>query len=355
MSALYQRSVEIILANQAPTGAYIASPNFPTYHYSWFRDGTYIAYAMDIVGEHESARRFHDWGASIIAARAGLIGRALGRRERKERLACQDYLHTRYTLDGRETSESWPSFQLDGFGTWLWGVNQHLVLTGLDALPPKWREAMELLAPYLAALWDYPSYDQWEEGPDRIHVYTLVALYGGLQAAARLLSRPEWDDTAKTIRDFVLASGIVDGHLVKDIGTDAVDGALVAAATPYRMFAPADPLMLATAARVEAQLRREDGGVHRYAEDTFYGGGEWTLLTAWLGWYYAEVGQPARARELLSWAEAQANERGELPEQVPQSLNDPDSYQPWVERWGPVAQPLLWSHAKHLILRSVLE
>jgi len=352
---LFRRSIEIILANQAPTGAYIASPNFPTYHYAWFRDGTYIAYAMDAAGEHESARRFHDWAAGIITARASQIRNALERREKGERLSSRDYLHTRYTLDGRETTEIWPNFQLDGFGAWLWGVSQHLALAGLEAPPPKWREAIELLASYLAVLWDYPCYDQWEEGPDHTHVYTLVTTYAGLQASAMLLNRREWADTAERIRSFVLVDGVVDGHLVKDIGTEAVDGALVAASTPYGMFLPDDSLMRATVARIEAGLRKEGGGVHRYKEDTFYGGGEWILLTAWLGWYYVEAGEMKRARELLAWVEAQTNERGELPEQVPRSLNDPDSYQPWVRRWGPIAQPLLWSHAKYLILRSVLK
>ena len=354
MSTLFQRSVEIILANQAPSGAFIASPSFPTYHYSWFRDGTYIAYAMDVVGQHDSARRFHDWGASIIAARASHIHKTLERRERGEQLSSQDHLHTRYTLDGQEATESWPNFQLDGFGTWLWGVGQHVTLVGLKTLAPQWQQAMELLAAYLNALWDYPSYDQWEERGDRIHVYTLAAIYGGLRAASHALKHPEWKETAERIRSFVLAHGVTDGHLTKDIGTEAVDGGLVAASTPYGMFMPDDPLMCATATRIEVDLRKEGGGIHRYRADTFYGGGEWVLLTAWLGWYYVEAGEPERARELLAWVETQANERGELPEQVPRSLNDPDFYQPWVRRWGPIAQPLLWAHAKYLILRSVL-
>lgn len=33
------------------------------------------------------------------------------------------------------------------------------------------------------------------------------------------------------------------------------------------------------------------GGVHRFPEDTYYGGGEWLLLSCWLGWYNASVGR----------------------------------------------------------------
>ena len=46
---LYHRSIDIIKENQAASGAYVASPSFPTYHYCWLRDGSYIAYAMDSV------------------------------------------------------------------------------------------------------------------------------------------------------------------------------------------------------------------------------------------------------------------------------------------------------------------
>ena len=60
MIDLYRRSIQIILENQSGSGAYIASPHFPTYHYCWFRDGAFCAYAMDLAGERESAARFHD-------------------------------------------------------------------------------------------------------------------------------------------------------------------------------------------------------------------------------------------------------------------------------------------------------
>ncbi len=43
---------------------------------------------------------------------------------------------------------------------------------------------------------------------------------------------------------------------------------------------------------------------------------------------------------------------GELPEQVPPLLH-PDHYDRWTEKWHAPAQPLLWSHAMYLTLRSV--
>ncbi len=95
-------------------------------------------------------------------------------------------------------------------------------------------------------------------------------------------------------------------------------------------------------------------GRQRYVGDTYYGGGEWVLLAAWLGWYYIEAGEWERARELLRWVEAQADADGHLPEQVSEHLLAPDRFAEWEARWGPVAKPLLWSHAMYLILHHNL-
>lgn len=110
-----------------------------------------------------------------------------------------------------------------------------------------------------------------------------------------------------------------------------------------------------TLAKIERDLHRPGGGVYRYADDVYYGGGEWILLTAWLAWVYAELDRLDEARTLLSWVEAQAAPDGALPEQVPEHRLHPDEYRPWVERWGPIACPLLWSHAMDLILKTRLE
>jgi GH15 family glucan-1,4-alpha-glucosidase len=74
------------------------------------------------------------------------------------------------------------------------------------------------------------------------------------------------------------------------------------------------------------------------------------LLAGWLGWYQGEVGKSDQAKRLLQWIEEQADATGEMPEQVPATLNNANYLAPWVERWGPIAKPLLWSHAMYVIL-----
>src|ERR1041384_3554231 len=187
MNELYQRSIEIILENQSANGAYIASPNFPTYRYCWFRDGSFIAYAMDLAGQHESAHRFHHWVAERVNERKDLVHKSLAKARSGESLIEAELLHTRYRLDGMDGEPgNWPNFQLDGFGTWLWALNEHQKVNPEVSLSNELLAASELVADYLSELWSLPCYDCWEEFPDHIHPHTLAAIYGGLRAHAEL-------------------------------------------------------------------------------------------------------------------------------------------------------------------------
>jgi len=114
-----------------------------------------------------------------------------------------------------------------------------------------------------------------------VHPYTLAAIYGGLRALTSSLGLDdEWRAALTAIQAYVLEQGVHDGRLVKSIGNLAVDASLIGVTTPYRLLEPHSPLMRATVACIETNLRREGGGVHRYVADTYYGGGEWVLLTA---------------------------------------------------------------------------
>ena len=458
MPDLRDHSIEIIRRHQAPSGAYVACPTFAPYRFCWLRDGTFTAYAMDRAGHHDSARRFYLWVDSVLRREAGRVDRIA------DLLACgqapdhRDMPPTRYRIDGVPEEDKWPNFQLDGYGTWLWGLAEHVAMTGDTTLLEQARKSVDLTIRYLSLCWKMPNYDCWEEFGDRLHPATLACLYGGLAAAGRLLAcggaaaqvvgvsevpkTPRTACTAHTgpairavessrradvaeaveaaeaihatqatcatravdvawaahadhaahaapsayaahaahaahaaralgapgasndpnasgiaglaesIREYILDHGVAQGRFVKSLGNPSIDASLLWLAMPFAVVEPSDPLMLSTVEEIERRLYHS--GVHRYPEDTYYGGGEWPLLACWLGWYYCRAGRPASAAPIVDWVERCANERGELPEQVSDHVNDPTYLPVWQERWGPVATPLLWSHAMYLVLLDEL-
>ncbi|HEY6963496.1 MAG TPA: glycoside hydrolase family 15 protein [Gaiellaceae bacterium] len=282
---LAKRSVEVILAGQSPSGAYVACPRFDNYRYSWLRDGCFIADAMREAGEVASCDRFLDWCARIVMR------------------SPSGPFDARYTLDGEPDPSEWPKRQIDGWGLFLGTIRRRA--------SSRWEVPAQQVAQWLEDVWGEPSVDWWEER-EGLHAATLWCVGNGLQS----------DEIRRAALDHA---------------RDRCDGSLLFIGTPDLV------------AWVEETLVSPGGGVWRNLDDEYYGGGEWLLLTAMLG-----LAKPERAEECLRWIEEHATPDGLLPEQVQDHLLRPDLYQPWVERWGEPASPLLWSHAMHLRLHHAL-
>ncbi|MFJ2633730.1 glycoside hydrolase family 15 protein [Streptomyces sp. NPDC087422] len=353
---LARRSLEVITAHQAASGAYPACPGYEVYRYSWFRDGSFVAEAASRYGATGSADAFHRWCANVITDRASRIERIIAVRAAGGQPAEADLLPTRYTLDGADTGDvGWWDFQTDGYGTWLWALTEHLRRHGGDPAP--YREAIRLTVGYLAATWDLPCYDWWEESKEHRHGATLGAIRGGLAAvgAAGLDTAGRCGPTVTRIDALVREQGLYGGGLAKWLGGAAVDASLLACLTPFGSVDPAGPVARATLAAIERDLVEPEGGVHRYLQDVFYGGGQWPVLAGLLGWHYARVGRTGDALRELEWIASRSTADGLLPEQAPGvRLLAPEHLAEWEERWGPNATPLLWSHAMYLILAHEL-
>ncbi|MFG1705159.1 glycoside hydrolase family 15 protein [Nonomuraea sp. M3C6] len=353
--SLVAHSLDVIKSLQSPTGAYPASPTFSAYRgYSWLRDGAFIAEGVSRHGDVAGADAFHAWSARVVGDRAGQVDTLVSRAARGEVIPVAEMLPTRFTLDGADGNDDWWDFQLDGYGTWLWALREHAVRHG-SAVPEK---GVRTAARYLTAFWHLPCYDWWEEHVEQRHVATLGAIHAGLGAALALgaLSAPESAAAAEAVEGIaalVEREGLVSGRLTKWLGSEAVDADLLACVEPFGLYPAGHPVGAATVTAVERQLAR-DGGVHRYLADTFYGGGRWVLLAGFLGWNHARAGRPDEALRYLEWMAAQATPDGDLPEQVSDLLLAPERLQEWLDRWGPVATPLLWSHGMYLILAGEL-
>jgi isomaltose glucohydrolase len=357
LAALAVASHRIITSHQHAGGAYPASPDFSAYAgYSWLRDGAFTAEGISRYGDVDSAGRFHDWVARTLARRRSQVDGLVRAVAEGRTPARSDMLPTRFTFAGEDGTDEWWDFQTDGYGTWLWSVvtfaRRHGV--GLD----RWRVGVEVGVDYLVTFWDSPCFDWWEEHAEHRHVSTLAAIHGGLAAvlSAGVLDPARTQAVAAVltqVRDLVCREGVADGHLTKWLGTDAVDGSLPAAVVPFGLVSDHDPVAEGTLRAVADQLD-VDGGVHRFRADVFYGGGQWLLLSALLGWNLAARGDRSGALRLLRWVAAHATVDGQLPEQVTDHLLHPETRQEWVDRWGTVADPLLWSHGMYLILADEL-
>ncbi|MDQ1545449.1 MAG: isomaltose glucohydrolase [Actinomycetota bacterium] len=353
LRALATSSIELIERLQDASGAYPASPTFSAYRgYSWFRDGAFIADAMSSAGRVASATAFFDWCSSIVLARRERIEDIVGRAAAGNPAPDREMLPTRFTLDGADGDDEWWDFQLDGYGTWLWAVVEHARRHRIDL--DRWAPALVLTVDYLLSSWSRPCFDWWEESADRVHVSTLGCISAGLRSVAgsdvidptRLAqSTAVVDEIVATIRE----RGSSDGHLTKWLGSTDVDASLLAMISPLDVVPVSDPLGLNTVATIERDLA-QDGGVHRYRRDTFFGGGQWPLLTCFLGLADAARGSHDLAMDRLRWAASTADADEQLPEQVGWHLLDPTRVDEWTAKWGPVARPLLWSHAMYVRL-----
>ncbi len=349
---LIQHSIETILRNQEKNGAYAASPAFSQYGYSWMRDGSFIAYGMLLRGEDASTQRFLRWAAEAINnSGISLEGITVARKEGRPPRQGECF-PARYTLSGELPDDEWPAFQTDGYGGWLWVLVEWMKKVGADSIPSWARTAVDTTVRYLERTWDLPTFDAWEENSSGIHPATLACLYGGLQAVASY--GYETSDLTAAIRNLALSRLTERGTLPKYIGSDEVDASLIWATVPFGMVRPDDPVMLNTITAIESDLK-VDGGLKRYESDTYYGGGRWLLLTAWYGWYYAIRGDRKTAEEAARWVEAQTLPNGDMPEQNMDTAVDVEKVASWTEAWGPVATPLLWSHAMYLVLTHALE
>ena len=351
------RSIDLIRATQAPSGAYLASPTFPIYRYCWLRDGAFIADAMSRLGEVASAEAFFAWCARIVVDRRARIETLVDDRRAGRSIPAEAWLDCRYTSDGQEVPGEWGSFQLDGYGIWLWALDGHLRRHRCTIDP--YAEAVVLTARYLAAAWAEPCYDWWEERPGHRHLPTLAAVAAGLRAANGYATLPEAFRERSAVARVEIESTIARdatrlGRLARSIGDDEVDASLIAVSTPFEVLDRRDPLMVATIQAIERDLVHGHG-VHRYRADRYYGGGEWPLLAGFLGWHLLRCGDRDRALGALRWIASGATEDGALPEQDDSCLLDPSGEAEWIARWGPPARPLLWSHAMFLTLATELD
>lgn len=377
---LLAKSVDVIIANQHESGSFPASPSFPQFQYCWLRDGMYTAQAALLAGYQEEAKKFYRWVNVTLVKHKGKIETLKKKIKGNESLSSEDFLPARFTMDGdieqevtqdhpfffikwpeiyslggMDSGKTWPNFQTDCYGAWLWGLADYVKTTNDLELLEECKQSIELTVEYLQLTWAMPCFDPWEEYGKQRNVATLGCIYGGLDAINNFYSNVNTSNTLTQIKTTLLGARLPDSSFPKYIGTDEVDANSLWLAHPFNVFDKKDPSIIATVKRIESELL-VNGGVKRYLKDVYYGGGKWIILTCWLGMYYADTCQYEKAIETLKWVESQADDNKFFPEQSLEDLNFPEFKDEWEAKWWAESpSPLLWSHAMYIMLVEKLK
>jgi GH15 family glucan-1,4-alpha-glucosidase len=338
-----------MLASQRASGALAASPDFSQYQYCWLRDGSFIAYALDRAGEEDASARFHLWCASSIDSIAPMMNAAIERARLGKPIDPNEMPPARFSFEGLVVKDDWPNFQIDGYGTWLWSLHEHLKRSREGAPPEELAPAVERVARYLVEVGTAPCFDVWEENGGSVHTATLGCVYAGLVAASAMLANQGLRDRAEAVRSAVLEHARRAGRFQKSNDDPQVDAALLWLCEPFGLCDRLEPAFVQTAGEVSTELEL-DGGIRRYPADTYFGGGAWPVLTASLGWYRASTGDLDEASRRRRWIAERFDSDGRLGEQFGGEHRDPDKYDEWVRRWGLPARDLAWSHAMFVVL-----
>lgn len=177
----------------------------------------------------------------------------------------------------------------------------------------------------------------------------------GLRDAGNLLKEPAATRTAEhLIRRITGPDHTLAESFIRYPGDSRVDGSLLWIAVPFALIDARSDLYRTTVKRIRDELHVPHGGVRRYQGDTFYGGSQWILLAASLGWSALALGDRDFATTMLTWIEHHADADGRLPEQIADDVQSPHMLNYWHTKWGATATPLLWSHAMHIILTQEL-
>jgi GH15 family glucan-1,4-alpha-glucosidase len=180
---LYDRSLLTLKQMQDPTGGIIAAPEFQFeftacggYGYCWGRDAGFISLAMDTAGMFDESEKFYAYMAKCQAENGS-------------------FLH-RHDMNGH-VGPSWGLLQPDETGSVLFGLWEHVRISGRTEVALKLRGMVERAAQWLATCrfedtdWICDGFDLWEER-EGVHLYSVAAAVAGLRAAADLSEKLCW-------------------------------------------------------------------------------------------------------------------------------------------------------------------
>lgn len=345
---LIESSKRVILDCTMPAGGIVAAPcskpyypkDAKNYKFVWPRDGAFITMAARMIGV-DVHDKFFNWCTKVEAwSRTGLY-------------------FEKYFINGKKAA---PAFQPDQTGNILMSAVDFFE-HGTTRFPLNMEKLIKKSASGLCKIWNGKHFtmvteDLWEERncfPDLEDnfTYSLAACYHGLKEAYRLYPEQEWNETADSIREAILASpGDYFYRAFGQLSDQRVDASLIGLVWPYGIVGADDPRFLKTLELMEKNIMK-DLGVYRYEHDEYdgwmynktlkrkKGAGYWPLLSLWFSIYYKQAGNNEKAEQYFQKVIDDV-EGDHIPEQV------------FDNHLQVAVSPLCWSHAMFIFAAGKL-
>ncbi len=348
----YYLSLLLLLDNQNPvTGEFVASPE-PVYFYSWVRDSSFSAMALQDAGLYKYAMKYWLWMCSAQNSTGTW--------------------YTRYNFwDGKpDTTFGIPEYDSIGlFQMGVWGFyedtgNRSFLASVLPCIEKSiaW-EATEIpknggLIPKDLSIWeDNYAYNFWTQAVDDLGLYDTARIYealgmnntGVLNLANELhgaimhyfYSRGFISQALTTTTLFtpngsvteLVPNGIPDSSVILPIALGLIN--------PRSSVAESTVNFIISKLMVKGGLARFPGDYYHYTEYLYDSSGPdppWIITTLFLALYYEDIGNYTGAYELMTWC-VEHSQHGLLPEAL-----DPNTLEPL-----PTTSPLTWSAAMYVI------
>ncbi len=363
---LYKKSLLICRTQINQCGSIIAGNdsdavqfNRDTYSYMWPRDGSLVAYALDLAG-YDASSFYHFCGK--IIEKGGY------------------FLH-KYTPSGALGSSWHPwlkggkpqlPIQEDETALVIWALwNHYQIYKDLDLIQPLYEPLIKQAADFMMNYRDFktglplPSFDLWEERQG-ILTFTVSTVYGGLIAASHFAKAfgetslaDEYHQGAQEIRkamDLHLYlkkekrfARMIYLHRDGSIEIDATIDASLYGAFAFGAYEADHPFVQSTMEQVLKNLKVKSSGegIARYENDGYYrdegqeSSNPWFVTTLWMAQYFIASAKKkedlGKALSILEWTADRALPSGVLAEQI-----HPESLEPLS------VSPLTWSHGTYI-------
>jgi hypothetical protein len=350
----YFLSLLLIKDDQNPyLGTFAASPS-PVYLYSWVRDSSFAAMALQSAGHYDSALKYWLWMASAETP--------------------QGTWYTRYNFYTGSPDESFSLPEYDSLGLFEIGVYDYYMktrnLTFLDSIAAALNRTVSFQVSSILGSDLHVMPEDLSVWEDRVayHFWTEAVNLIGLQRAEVLLSVLGYNVSAvskaiallnESINEYFWNGSIFYSAMVPYVTFTAGGKSFtLGPESPYLSSSSVLPLAIGSwptergSSDVNYVIKdlwnQKTGGLARFNGDDYHYNDylydssaptpPWVLTTLFLAYYYAVNNNASAALSLLSWS-VNHSQNGLLPEAVDPTYGNP----------LPTTSPLTWSSAMYVL------